>query len=220
MLVVGAIAIVVIESFVLGSIPWGVMIARLVKHDDVRTHGSGNIGTTNMIRAYGKKLGYICFVLDFAKAALACLIAVALTGLFVDAGWISVAFAESNLMGMTAGLSAVLGHIFSPWLGFKGGKGVACGTGVAVVVFGFVPLLILLAVFIAFTATVRAVSAGSIAAAVVFPFLGLWVFWGNVPGIVMSFTIGIVVVWSHRSNIQRLANGTENKFGSKKVAEK
>lgn len=215
-----AIALVFAESFLLGSIPWGVVISRLIKHDDVREHGSGNIGTTNMIRAYGKKLGYICFVLDFAKAAAACYIAVFLSGVFAQNGWLSASFMETNLIGIIAGLSAILGHIFSPWLGFKGGKGVACGAGATLVAFGWPYLLILLAVFIAFVVATKAISAGSIAAAAVFPFLGLWVYWGNIPGIIMSFAVGMVVIWSHRSNIDRLAHGTESKIGSKKNGEK
>ncbi|MDD6785141.1 MAG: glycerol-3-phosphate 1-O-acyltransferase PlsY [Eggerthellales bacterium] len=219
MISLAALAIVV-ESFLLGSIPWGVVISHLVKHDDVRTHGSGNIGTTNMIRAYGKKLGYICFVLDFAKAALACALVYPICDFALATGSVDPVFVESRILLITAGMFAILGHIFSPWLGFKGGKGVACGGGVSLVAFGWPQFLILLAVFIVFVVATKAVSAGSIAAAAVFPFLGVWVYWGNTVGILMSIAIGAVVIWSHRSNIERLAHGTENKIGSKKTADK
>lgn len=211
---------VALEAFLLGSIPWGVVLSRAIYHDDVRAHGSGNIGTTNMIRSYGKKVGYVCFVLDFAKGIVACVIANAISAAAVQNGWITSDFASTHLLVVIAGLFVVLGHVFSPWLKFKGGKGVACGAGVAVVAFGIQWFLILLITFILFVVFTKAVSAGSLAAAVLFPFLGLYVYWGNLPACVLCFVIGIVVVWSHRSNIERLANGTENKIGSKKAAEK
>ncbi len=211
---------VVVEAFLLGSIPWGVVISRFFRHDDVRKRGSGNIGATNMIRSYGKKLGYACFVLDFAKAILACAVVYPLAAIALDAGWISREMVDSRILFIIAGLSTVLGHIFSPWLGFKGGKGVAAGGGVALVAFGGVHFLILLAVFAFFVMVTRMVSVGSIAAAAVFPFLGFWAYGGNIPAVIMSSAIGLVVIWSHRSNIERLIRGTESKIGSKKAADK
>ena len=211
---------VIVEAFLLGSIPWGVVLSRAFYHDDVREHGSGNIGTTNMIRSYGKKVGYACFVLDFAKAIVACVLANVLSNVALDAGWITQAFADTRLIVIIAGLSVVMGHIFTPWLKLRGGKGVACGAGVAVVAFGFQWFLLLLAAFILFVFFTKAVSAGSIAAAVVFPFIGLYVYWGNPLAIVLCFAIGILVLWSHRSNMERLAHGTENKIGGKKAADK
>ena len=215
---VGVVFAVIVEAFLLGSSPWGVVLSRLMYHDDVRQHGSGNIGTTNMIRSYGKKIGYVCFVLDFTKAIVACLLANWLSIIAVQAGWITVSFASENLLVVIAGFGVVTGHVFSPWLKFKGGKGVACGAGVAVVAFGFWWFLGLLAAFIVGVVVTKMVSVGSIAAAVLFPFMGLYVYWQNPVAIVLCFAIGILVLWSHRSNMQRLLNGTENKIGSKKTA--
>ena len=207
---------IIVQAFLLGSIPWGVVLSKLLYNDDVREHGSGNIGTTNMIRSYGKRVGYVCFVLDFAKAILACVLANVISNAALQAHWISSALYDLNLLVIIAGLCAVLGHIFSPWLKFKGGKGIACGAGVAAVAFGVQWLALLVAAFAFLLFITRTVSAGSLAAAVIFPFVGLYVYWGNPVGIAICFAIGIVVIWSHRSNIQRLLNGTENKIGSAK----
>ena len=209
-----------IEAFLLGSIPWGVVLSRLIYHDDVRKHGSGNIGTTNMIRSYGKKVGYACFVLDFAKAIVACLVASVASKVAADAGLITVEFADTRLLVVIAGFGVVLGHVFCPWLKFKGGKGVACGAGVAVVAFGIPWFLMLLAAFIVFVFVTKAVSAGSLAAAVLFPFMGLYVYWGDFQAVILCFAIALVVIWSHRSNIERLSRGTENKIGGGKKADR
>ena len=221
MLVQSCVALAIfIEAFLLGSIPWGVVLSRLIYHDDVRKHGSGNIGTTNMIRSYGKKVGYACFVLDFAKAIVACLVASVASKVAADAGLITVEFADTRLLVVIAGFGVVLGHVFCPWLKFKGGKGVACGAGVAVVAFGIPWFLMLLAAFIVFVFVTKAVSAGSLAAAVLFPFMGLYVYWGDFQAVILCFAIALVVIWSHRSNIERLSRGTENKIGGGKKADR
>ena len=221
MLVQSCVALAIfIEAFLLGSIPWGVVLSRLIYHDDVRKHGSGNIGTTNMIRSYGKKVGYACFVLDFAKAIVACLVASVASKVAADAGLITVEFADTRLLVVIAGFGVVLGHVFCPWLKFKGGKGVACGAGVAVVAFGIPWFLMLLAAFIVFVFVTKAVSAGSLAAAVLFPFMGLYVYWGDFQAVILCFAIALVVIWSHRSNIERLSQGTENKIGGGKKADR
>ena len=221
MLVQSCVALAIfIEAFLLGSIPWGVVLSRLIYHDDVRKHGSGNIGTTNMIRSYGKKVGYACFVLDFAKAIVACLVASVASKVAADAGLITVEFADTRLLVVIAGFGVVLGHVFCPWLKFKGGKGVACGAGVAVVAFGIPWFLMLLAAFIVFVFVTKAVSAGSLAAAVLFPFMGMYVYWGDFQAVILCFAIALVVIWSHRSNIERLSRGTENKIGGGKKADR
>ena len=221
MLVQSCVALAIfIEAFLLGSIPWGVVLSRLIYHDDVRKHGSGNIGTTNMIRSYGKKVGYACFVLDFAKAIVACLVASVASKVAADAGLITVEFADTRLLVVIAGFGVVLGHVFCPWLKFKGGKGVACGAGVAVVAFGIPWFSMLLAAFIVFVFVTKAVSAGSLAAAVLFPFMGLYVYWGDFQAVILCFAIALVVIWSHRSNIERLSRGTENKIGDGKKADR
>lgn len=214
-----AIVIVAAESFLLGSIPWGVVLSRFIMHDDVREHGSGNIGTTNMMRTYGKKLGIACFVLDFTKALGACLLAQLLTTIFCETGWITPEFAASNTLVAIATFACVYGHIFSPWLGFKGGKGIAAGVGCLFVAYGPLWAIIELALFGVLTLVTRYVSVGSIAAALLCCVLAFVCYWPNIPAVILMFAVGATVFWAHRANLSRLMNGTENKIGSKKKAE-
>ena len=213
-----AFIIVVAESFLLGSIPWGVVISKLFLHDDVREHGSGNIGTTNMMRTYGKKMGVACFVLDFLKGIVACAIALLLTGVFAGAGWIDSAFAQSRTLLAFSGFACIYGHIFSPWLHFKGGKGIACGVAVVLMIYGPAYAALELAVFIVLVAITKYVSVGSIAAAVLFCFLAVYCFGETPVNAVFLILAGATVVWAHRANIARLRAGKENKIGSKKKA--
>lgn len=220
-----------IVSFLLGSIPWGVIISKLAFKKDLRDEGSGNIGTTNAMRTLGKAGGAAVFVLDFGKgiaagALAAYVFAPAIAGTAVDA---TAADGQALLSVFgPAGVSPValamalafagctLGHIFSPWLKFKGGKGIAVAAACLVFVYGPVGFLIEIAVFAAGIALSRCVSVGSIAAAAVCPLLGLYYYWGQwVPWLIILAT-ACVVVWAHRANIQRLRTGTENKIGSKK----
>ncbi|MBQ9000820.1 MAG: glycerol-3-phosphate acyltransferase [Eggerthellaceae bacterium] len=193
--------------FFLGSIPWGVIISRVFFHTDVREHGSGNIGTTNSIRAMGKVGGYAVFLLDFGKG--------------LASGFIALAFSQVSpaLVQVLLGVSfsgCVWGHIFSPWLKFKGGKGIAVAIGCLFVVFGPVGAVIELAIFGVLVVATRYVSVGSIAAAVACPFLALHFYWGSWLAWA-AITIGaLTVVWAHRGNIARLRAGTESRVGHKK----
>lgn len=220
-----------IVSFLLGSIPWGVIISKLAFKKDLRDEGSGNIGTTNAMRTLGKAGGAAVFVLDFGKgiaagALAAYVFAPAIAGTAVDAtavdgqALLSVfGPAGVNPVALAMALAfagCTLGHIFSPWLKFKGGKGIAVAAACLVFVYGPVGFLIEIAVFAAGIALSRCVSVGSIAAAAVCPLLGLYYYWGQwVPWLIILAT-ACVVVWAHRANIQRLRTGTENKIGSKK----
>ena len=203
-------AAIFVLSFLLGSIPNGVIVGKIFYHTDIRSVGSGNIGTTNAIRALGKKGGYAVFLLDFAKGVLSGLIALAIMA--------AVARADGTLTcadGLClAFLGAGLGHIFSPWLGFKGGKGIAVCVGAMFVTFGPVAALIELALFAAVVAASKYVSAGSVAAAVLCPFRALWVFWGDWVAVVICTLMAGVVIWAHRANIGRLRAGTERRIGS------
>ena len=137
-------AVIFVVSFLLGSIPNGVIVGKVFYHTDIRTVGSGNIGTTNAIRALGKKGGYAVFLLDFAKGVLSGAIALAIMGATA-----SVEGALTCADGLClAFLGAGLGHIFSPWLGFKGGKGIAVCVGAMFVTFGPLAALIELALFV------------------------------------------------------------------------
>lgn len=203
--------------FLLGSIPWGVVISRAFYHKDVRDHGSGNIGTTNSFRALGKVGGAAVFLLDFGKGLLCGVLAWWVchgSNLCpdMDAGACQVLYAA-------AFLACVWGHVFSPWLGFKGGKGIAVAVGCLFVVFGPWPTLLEIAVFALMIAITRYVSAGSLAAAVLCPILALYLYWGNWLAWLQFAIAAITVIWAHRQNIVRLRAGTESRIGGSKKAD-
>lgn len=205
-----AIAIVIITSFLLGSIPWGLVISKVMYHKDLREEGSGNIGTTNAIRTMGKIAGYGVFVLDFTKGLVSGFIALAIAGI-VDPGATDAAYARDLLLAI-AFASCTLGHIFTPWLGFKGGKGIAVAVGCMFVSFGPLIAILELTIFAVLIIVTRRVSVGSIASAATCPLFALWRFWGNWPSVVIASVAALVVVWAHRGNIERLVNGTESRF--------
>ncbi|MDR2106537.1 MAG: glycerol-3-phosphate 1-O-acyltransferase PlsY, partial [Coriobacteriales bacterium] len=210
-------------TFLLGSIPWGIIISRLFYRTDIREHGSGNIGTTNALRTLGKRGGTAVFVLDFGKGLFAGFVGL-LTVTFLlplahaqdgqgaqGAAWLlSQDVLTASMMGCT------LGHIFSPWLGFRGGKGIAVAAGCLGIAVGWLWMLVEIAVFAAFVLCTRYVSIGSIAAALACPILTLWLFWGDALAIVFCIITGAVIIWAHRGNIRRLLNGTEHRVGSKR----
>ena len=187
----------VLTAFFLGSLPFGHWLA-LARGVDLRDQGSGNTGATNVGRVLGKKWGIFVFVLDLGK------------------GWIAVALAKSvgNLpetWSVTVGVFAVLGHVFSPWLGFRGGKGVATSAGILIGLAPWVALGVALVWFLTFQMS-RTVSVASLCAATAFP---LFVFWLMPEQKVFQWiSIGMtVLVWfRHRDNLKRLFQGKENRF--------
>jgi glycerol-3-phosphate acyltransferase PlsY len=204
--------VVLAISFLLGSLPSGVIIGKCIYHVDIREVGSGNIGTTNAIRAFGKKGGYLVFLMDFGKGLLAGLLAMLITSAFASAEGM---FTTGDAMAMALA-GGCLGHVFSPWLGFHGGKGIAVSIGALFFVFGPIPALIELASFIVVVVLTKYISAGSITAAVLCPFMSFYVFWGDWFAAIVCALVGILVVWAHRANISRLRAGTENRIGSSK----
>lgn len=190
----------VILGFLLGSIPSGLWIAR-ARGVDLRQVGSGNIGATNAIRGLGPRWGGLVFALDTAKGAVAALL---------GGGHIPTALA--------AGAAAILGHVFSPWARFKGGRGVATSLGVFLAVLPK-PALLALAVWILLFAISRRVSVGSLGAAIAYPLLVLWLApRGEYRGamLVAAILVAVLVVVRHIPNIRRLASGTEApSFGGK-----
>ena len=187
----------VLTAFFLGSLPFGHWLA-LARGVDLREEGSGNTGATNVGRVLGKKWGIFVFVLDLGK------------------GWIAVALAQriGNLpetWSVTVGVFAVLGHVFSPWLGFRGGKGVATSAGILIGLAPWVALGVALIWFLTFQMS-RTVSVASLCAATAFP---LFVFWLMPEQKVFQWiSIGMtVLVWfRHRDNLKRLFQGKENRF--------
>lgn len=202
-----------IVCFLLGSIPWGVIISRVFFHTDVRDHGSGNIGTTNAIRAMGKVGGYSVFVLDFGKGLLSGALALLFAQWCAAGGEV-----DPGLRQLFLGISfvgCVWGHIFSPWLKFKGGKGIAVAIGCLFIVFGPVGAIIELVIFAVLVVATKYVSVGSIAAAASCPIIALYYFWGAWPAWAIILAAALTVVWAHRANIARLRAGTESRVGSK-----
>ena len=190
-------------GYALGSIPFGLLLARLAGKGDIRQIGSGNIGATNVLRTGSKWLAAVVLLLDLGKGLAAVLIARHIFG-EADSMIAPVCFAA---------LGAVLGHCFPVWLGFKGGKGVATNAGVCFglalgigLTYGVVWLVVLAALRISSLAGMSAVIAAVLAAS----FLGFPNFF---PVLVI---IAVLVVWLHRENIRRLIDGTEPKVGGKK----
>lgn len=219
--------------FLLGSVPWGLVISRVFFHKDIRKEGSGNIGTTNAMRSMGKAGGAAVFALDFGKGLLSGFIATlfahqvqgAFAGIALEQGSMGGVVVAATATGADEALALCLGiafigciwgHIFSPWLGFKGGKGIAVAVGCLFMVFGPVGALLELALFGVLVAATRYVSVGSIAAAAACPFFTLYYFWGDWITVVLCTAAALTVIWAHRENIGRLRTGTERRIGGAK----
>lgn len=194
-------------AYLLGSIPTGFLVAR-AKGIDIRTAGSGNIGATNAFRVLGKWAGAFVLISDFLKGLVACGVVPWL--LFRSGDYVQARVGPE----IVAGLCAVLGHNYTVWLGFKGGKGIATSAGVLT---ALVPwsLLTILSVWIVLFALTRYVSIGSIAASATLPF-ATWFFYRNWLLTGVTGAMGVLAIYKHRGNIQRLMNGTEARFTRKK----
>jgi glycerol-3-phosphate acyltransferase PlsY len=224
-------------AFLMGAIPFGLLMAKS-RGIDIRAHGSGNIGATNVLRVMGKKFGIPCLVLDMLKGFIPVAIAVNLIQIAGRPVQVPLALPDAWVMKLAAGdalkaqiaqiataLAAVLGHNYSPWAGFKGGKGISTSAGVLLGLMPFAVVL-LLAVWLLLFFTTRYVSVASIGAACVLPLLALWGSWHhgriqdgtwNKPLFALTLLIAISAVWKHRTNIRRLRAGTENRFERKRA---
>jgi glycerol-3-phosphate acyltransferase PlsY len=195
--------------YLVGSVPTGYLLAKS-RGLDIRQHGSGNIGATNVWRVMGWRWGLVAFACDFLKGFLPLYLVRTLS--FPDAS----PWAVSVLL-VICGLAAIIGHNYTPWLGFKGGKGIATSAGVLAALMPPV-LAVALSLWIIVTLATRTVSIGSlVAAAVLAPaawwfYPGEWIFFG------LACLAGGLAIWRHKSNIQRLLAGTESRFefGSRK----
>jgi len=187
--------LLIIAAYLLGSIPTGLLLAKAAGVD-IRSSGSGNIGATNVYRTLGRSVGIMTLIGDCLKGVIP---VVAATWLGMSNGWIAA-----------VGLAAFLGHIYTIFLGFKGGKGVATALGVFLAVSPAAVAAALL-IFVAVVWKWRYISLGSITAAMVMP--GMVAVFDARPAIViMTVIIALLVVWKHRENIKRIQDGTESKF--------
>lgn len=180
-------------SFLLGSIPFGLIFAK-IRNVDIQSLGSGNIGATNVARFLGWKIGLLTFALDFLKGVIPTYLGVCYTP-----------------FPTLVGIAAVLGHIFNPWMRFEGGKGISTAAGVFMVL---VPkaFFVIFGIWIVLFLILRIVSVGSIVAAISLPIF-VYVFYGdNYQTLYGSIIIAIIVVIAHRDNIRRLLKGKEREF--------
>jgi len=219
-------------AILLGSIPFGLLIAK-ANGIDIRRHGSGNIGATNVLRVVGKKSGIACFLLDALKGFIPVIIAVSLIQIGGKPSSLALPVLRDfainlpasqqlagQLLHVITGLLAILGHNYSPWVGFRGGKGVATSAGVLLALMP-VAVLLLLGFWLLLFFTTRYVSVASIGAAVALPLVTLWGSWHhgkihngtwNKPLFAFALAIAALAIWKHRANIQRLRAGTEHRF--------
>ena len=194
-------------AYLLGSIPFGYLLVRLFRNEDVREQGSGNIGATNVARSGGTKLGVVTLLLDIGKAVAAVVIAKHLAHGLLPSGVYDVQVA--------AAVSAIVGHVYPVWLGFRGGKGVASALGVFLVLTWPSTVAILL-VFVVVFALTRYVSLASIVGLATFPLFGFYFVAQHTPITPMVkfgfLFIPLLIILKHHGNIRRLMNGTESRF--------
>jgi glycerol-3-phosphate acyltransferase PlsY len=208
--------IMAIIAYLIGSINFSVIFSKKMAGFDVREKGSGNAGSTNMLRSVGKKAALITLICDILKGVVSIGIAILLGNV--------IANMNRELLLQIAGIAVVIGHTFPIFFGFKGGKGVATSLGVLLMSNWQIGLICLVFALVLMLLT-RMVSLGSCAAAVLFPVLTLFINDnytvltegknGNVY-FIYSLLLAVIVLFNHRSNIKRILNGTENKIGSKK----
>ncbi len=198
---------VALAAYLLGSIPTGFLVAK-GRGIDIRATGSGNIGATNVFRTLGKPAGVIVLLCDALKGVAACLVVPWLALRLMGGG--DAGTSPGLGLRMLAGLAAILGHNYTCWLRFKGGKGIATSAGVLAVLMP-AALGICLMVWLTVFAVSRYVSAASIAASVALPF-AVWGAIGSRPLTVLAAILGALAVYKHKANIRRLLDGTEHRF--------
>jgi len=209
--------IVPIIAYLLGSIPFGYLLVRIFRGQDIRLTGSGNIGATNVVRSGAKGLGIATLLLDALKGV----VAVWLAAFLVRRQFPGIMFCGNPYMLLAerfmsiAALAAVAGHCFPVWLKFKGGKGVATALGVFCLLFPKA-MLVSLVIFVLVVAATRYVSLGSILGAVAFPIAAHFLEYpGRIPLVMVSGVV-VIIVLKHQQNIRRLLAGTENRLGAGK----
>jgi len=211
------IVLIVVISYLLGAFPSAVVISKKFFGFDIRQKGSGNMGSTNAFRVLGWKWGIIVQLLDILKGVLAVAVVATLLGSGIDLGnrtW----FEDLTLIKMLAGVAAVAGHIWSMFVGFRGGKGINTAAGMLIAI---APIDVAIAVGIFIIAVIFSgyISLGSISAAFAFPssmFLRYNIFHVDIPGyqimIYFAVAISLILIYAHRSNIVRLIKGNESRF--------
>lgn len=208
-------AIIAVFAYLCGSIPFGYILVKLFLKTDVRATGSGNIGATNVARTGAKGLAILTLLLDALKGFVAVYAAM----LYISHRATPVGF-DLRIIPAFAGLFAILGHLYPVWLNFKGGKGVATALGVFVGL-APTPVGIVLGIFAVIVLFTHYISLGSIIAAAAFPFVVFLISRDQLPRdtYILIALSSLLIIWRHRTNIQRLIAGTENRFPAKKTSE-
>ena len=207
-----AYIIVGLVAYLVGSISFSIIISKKMAGFDVREKGSGNAGATNMLRSVGKKAAALTLLGDALKGVVAILFAVIVGKIAKNA--------DKALLVQIAGILVVVGHTFPIFFGFKGGKGVATSLGVLLMVNWKIGLICLVFALVLMALT-KMVSMGSVGAAILFPVLVLFIHTNFIVTegsgyFIFSIILAVLVAFNHRSNIQRILNGTENKLSFKK----
>ena len=199
-----------IIAYLIGSVNFSVIISKRVAGCDVREKGSGNAGTTNMLRSVGKGAAAITLICDILKGVVAIGIAMLLGSIIPNV--------DKALLVQIAGIFVIIGHTFPVFFKFKGGKGIATSLGILLMINWQIGLICLVFALVLMALT-RMVSLGSVAAAILYPVLTLFITEHYlVPGsyLIFSIIVAVIVLFNHRSNIKRILTGTENKISFKK----
>ena len=220
MLILSLILTAVI-SYLLGSCNSSIIVVRLLKHEDIREHGSKNAGLTNTLRCYGKGPALLTLLGDLAKGIVAVFLSQFIVRAVAGEGAVDLQY-----VGYIAGIFAILGHVFPVYYGFKGGKGALVASSVLIVI-DPITFAIVIPIFIVISLTTRYVSLGSMIAAAAYPIVTFCInffvrhheFSHCIVYTVFALITALLVIYMHRSNIRRLMNGTENKLGQKKPDE-
>jgi len=215
------LATIIILSYLIGSIPTSIIISKLSHGIDIREHGSGNAGGTNVMRVLGWKKGLLVIILDAVKGAFAVVVVARLHYGGLPFQNVSP-FDDFTLVQIIAGIAAVIGHIWNVFAGFRGRKGIATALGMLIMIIT-VDMLVALGIFIIVVSISRYVSLGSILAALSIPFTLIIrenILHDHIQsyGTILPFVVAVslLVVYTHRKNVVRLLNGTESKISFKK----
>jgi glycerol-3-phosphate acyltransferase PlsY len=216
------LALIIFLSYLVGSIPTAIIVSKAVKGIDIRNHGSGNAGGTNVMRVLGWKYGLLVILLDALKGSVAVIFVARLfyTGEMPFEN--ATPFDDFTFVQIIAGISAVVGHIWTVFAGFKGGKGIATAMGMLIMIMT-IDILIAIGVFIIVVTISRYVSLGSILGAITVPLVMVFrenILHAHIPGYntLLPFVIGValLVVFTHRKNVVRIFSGNENKISFSK----
>lgn len=202
----GFLLLIVVPYF-LGCSNGAILVSKYILRDDIRQHGSGNAGLTNFYRTFGGKLTFVVILADVLKAVFALLLGILGAYLLRQAGFSAISALRAKYI---AGLFCELGHMFPVMFGFKGGKGIMSG-GIIAIMIDWRVAVVVWGSFLILAIATKYVSLGSISTGILFPIMA-WILWQDWLCLICAILIGGLIVFQHRSNIQRLIQGTESKF--------